>query len=63
MMGLFSQSKEKATGSTSLAGSPKQKAPSDKLTALHVFYICIWHGCGAMIIAGGANFGIATGMP
>ncbi|KAK9811179.1 hypothetical protein WJX73_008562 [Symbiochloris irregularis] len=43
-------------------GGGKQKPPSDRITLLHWFYTVIWNGGGALIIAGGANYGIATGM-
>ena len=53
--------KEEDSQSIAQAKLVKRKRPSEKLTALHAFYIFCWNGGGALIIAGGANFGIATG--
>ena len=44
------------------AAGPKQRANTAGLTVKQLIYCGIVEGVGALIIAGGANFGIAYGM-
>lgn len=60
-MGLFSKSKDHGGAAKAGKKLARQKPPSERPTALHWFYTIVWNGGGALIIAGGANFGIATG--
>lgn len=43
------------------AGTPREKEPSDRLTAHQIFYIFGPHGIGAAVLSGGINFAIAYG--
>ena len=61
-MGQLAEDTNDVKGLSGGKQAQKQRQPSAKVTPLHWFYLFVWNGCGALIIAGGANFGIATGI-